>query len=321
MKKITAFLLTLLLALSLVGCSAVGSDSDKLSVVCTTFPQYDWVRSIANGVELELTLLMDDGIDLHNYQPTAADMAKISSCDLFIFVGGESDDWTEGALANATSEKLLYIDMMSVEGVKTSVEEHIEGMEDEGDEDGHEEELDEHIWLSLSNCAVLCRSIANALITLDPDNEQLYESNLSAYLAEVDELYAEYAELAEEVSGKTVLFADRFPFRYLTDDLGLSYYAAFKGCSAESEASFATVMFLAKKVDELGLKYVFTTETSDLKLANTVINSTSSKDAEILTLDALQSVTTERIEAGETYLGVMRSNLETLKYAFLKMDA
>ena len=180
----------------------------------------------------------------------------------------------------------------------------------------HEEkEYDEHVWLSLKNTKQLCNAIAEALEEIDPERADIYDANMVAYEEKLDDLDAQYQETVDNAKQKTLLFGDRFPFRYLVDDYGLSYYAAFAGCSAESEASFETISFLAKKVDELGLKNIMTIEKSDQKIAKTIIENTATKDQKILTLDSMQSTTSDDIANGETYLSAMEKNLEVLKEA------
>ena len=346
MKKILAALLALI---SMMTASAFAED--KLSIVCTTFPQYDWVRQIlgAHADDVELTLLLDNGIDLHNYQPTAADIAKISSSDLFIYVGGESDGWVGDVLATAQNPNLKTVNML--ESVEAKEEETVEGMQEEEhdhdhgeefteediedrtladlapaslDKEGildmltdheHEVEYDEHVWLSLRNAEKLTQVIADALSELDPDNDAVYQENAGNYIAQLNELDNQYKDAVTSGQRKTILFADRFPFRYLADDYGLTYYAAFVGCSAETEASFETIAFLAKKVDELKLPVVLTIEGDNHSIAKTVVSSTQEKNQKILVMNSLQSVTANDIADGESYLGIMTENLEVLKEA------
>lgn len=302
-------------------------SSESLSIVTTIFPEYDWVKEILgeNPNQAEVTMLLDNGVDLHSFQPTADDIIKISTCDMFVYVGGESDEWVDDALKEAVNKDMVVIDLLDVLGDKVKEEEVVEGMEheheegEEHDEDAeHEEEeveYDEHVWLSLSNAQALCEEIKNALVKLDADNASVYEANFDAYSKKLEALDAEYKQAVEESTVKTLLFGDRFPFRYMTDDYGLDYYAAFVGCSAETEASFETITFLAGKVDELSLKTILTIEKSDRKIANTIKESSTSKDQQILTLDSMQSTTSGDVDSGASYLGIMESNLEVLKTA------
>ena len=506
MKKIITLVLALAMAVSLfTGCGKKNnaetgeSDSNKLSVVTTIFPEYDWVKEILGDKadNAEVTMLLSSGVDLHSYQPTADDIVKISDCDLFIYVGGESDKWVDDALKEATNKDMKVIDLLEVLGDSVKTEETVEGMQEtehahdhskevstfedhevqdrslsdwegswqsaypfaldgtlddafaamaeegemtadeyktyyqngyktditniniEGDhiaftyEDGkkvgsdykyigyyiqnwstgtkaamyrfeavdrtsgapiciefndhmiesaapehfhirmsnesfdaivdpekswptffpadmtgedlcehmeghghdHEEEADEHVWLSLKNAKTLVTAIADALQELDPDNKDTYAANTSAYIEKLSALDGAYQAAVDGAARKTVLFGDRFPFRYLVDDYGLSYYAAFAGCSAESEASFETVSFLAKKVDELKLPCVLTIEGKNHKIAETIVENTAEKNQKILTMDSMQSTTSEDVANGTTYLSVMEQNLSVLKEA------
>ena len=272
-----------------------------------------------NPAGAEVTLLLDNGVDLHSYQPTVDDIMKIANCDLFIYVGGESDGWVDDALSEAVNKDMVVINLLEELGDTVKEEEIVEGMQGEEEEEDEEEEegpeYDEHVWLSLKNAVRITESISHALQTIDPDNAVAYAENSAEYMRKLISLDDEYAEAVKNASGDTLLFGDRFPFRYMTDDYDLHYYAAFVGCSAESEASFETITFLSGKVDELGLKCVLTIEGKDRSIAETIVQNTESKDQKVLTLDSMQSVTSNDIAAGVTYLSVMNSNLEVLKEA------
>ena len=322
MKKPEKYLFPLLclvmIAGHLTGCgesTPVQAGEKKLSIVTTIFPEYDWVRQVLGdrAGSVELTLLLCSGVDLHSYQPTADDMIKISTCDLFIHVGGESDDWVDDALAGAVNKDMVVIDLLHILDDSVKQEELVEGMQAEDGE--NETGLDEHVWLSLRSAAAVCSSIAGQLGVLDPANKDAYETNATAYIEKLNALDVRYASAVSEAQADTLLFGDRFPFRYLTDDYGLRYYAAFAGCSAETEASFETIVFLAGKMEELGLSTVLTLEGSDGKLAQTIVDNTTSKNARILQLDSLQSTTLQDIAGGKTYLGTMEQNLEVLRQA------
>jgi zinc transport system substrate-binding protein len=332
MKKILTLITCLLVFAGVfTGCgssSASGSGSKKLSIVTTIFPEYDWVRNIVGDREkdVDLTMLIDNGVDLHSYQPSTDDIVKISKCDIFIYVGGESDEWVEDALKQATNKEMIVIDLLDVLGDKVKTEEHKEGMEHDHDHDDHdegehdhehedEEEKDEHVWLSLKNASALCEHICDKICEKDSAGKETYKSNTKAYIKKLEKLDKQYKEAVDAAGNKTLVFADRFPFRYLTDDYGLDYFAAFAGCSAESEASFETVIFLAKKVDELGLKSIVQIEGSKGDIAKTVKDNTKSKDQQIVTLDSLQSVTKKDVDGGLTYLGEMEKNLGVIKDA------
>ncbi|MDD6742505.1 MAG: metal ABC transporter substrate-binding protein [Roseburia porci] len=293
------------------------NDSQKMKVVTTIFPEYDWVKQIAGeeASNLELTMLLDNGVDLHSYQPTADDIMKISECDLFIYVGGESDAWVEDALKEAVNKNMKVINLLDVLGNTVKEEEVVEGMQTEEEESEEGPEYDEHVWLSLKNAKVLCKAIADDLADIDAENAHIYQSNEQDYVKKLDDLDKQYQEVVDASSQKTLIFGDRFPFRYMVDDYGLSYYAAFVGCSAETEASFETITFLAKKTDELGIRNIMTIEKSDQKIAKTIIDNTKDKNQNILTLDSMQSTTSHDVKNGTTYFSVMEDNLEVLKEA------
>lgn len=295
----------------------------KLQVVATIFPEYDWVREILGeqADNVELTLLLANGVDMHSFQPTMSDILKVSTCDVFIYVGGESDAWVADALKGAGNPDRTAINLMEVLGDRAKEEEVVEGMQEEDGHDGHEHEeqeeleYDEHVWLSLKNTQVFCDAISEALQAADPENAKLYQENTTAYKGKLAALDREYQAAVDQSESKTLLFADRFPFRYLTDDYNLTYYAAFTGCSAETDASFETITFLAGKLDELKLPVVFVIENSDGKVAKAVVENTNTRDQKILTLNSMQSVTSDEINAGTTYLSIMKENLKTLKEA------
>ncbi|MFR1480938.1 MAG: metal ABC transporter solute-binding protein, Zn/Mn family [Hydrogeniiclostridium mannosilyticum] len=505
MKKICSVILCLLMTAGILsGCGNnntanhdIAATNEKLSIVTTIFPEYDWVWEIMGDQadNAEITMLLDNGVDLHSYQPTADDIIKISTCDMFIYVGGESDEWVEDALKEDTNKNMVVINLLDVLGDSVKTEELVEGMqesehehdhggeidtadiqdrtlsefagdwqsihpllvngdldeylehlaEEDGDdtttadtyrerytgswecdatsiaingstitftfadgstqsadytyagyspvlsEDGdissvryqfetdstdapryvqfndhghepgeaehfhvyfgnesfealmdgatnpffapgeldaegvlemlmghdheHEEEADEHVWLSLKNAEILCREIADQIAAIDPDNTESYSANAAAYIEKLSALDAQYQAAVDSAANKTVLFGDRFPFRYLVDDYGLDYYAAFVGCSAETEASFETITFLANKVDELGLSSVLTIEGAQHKIAETIVNNTAIKNQQVLTMDSMQATTSTDVENGANLLSVMESNLEVLKTA------
>ncbi len=318
MKKVFALLLSLFL---FVSCAAAGTglaENKTVHIVTTVFPIYDWVREIVGSDmdHVNLKLLLDSGVDLHSYQPSAQDILAISTADLFVYVGGESDEWVEDVLASAMNPGLKAVSLVDAMGDGIRMEEIVEGMEHEHDHDHeHEDEADEHVWLSLRCVGKLTAVIADALAGIDPDFANDYRNNASAYIEKLSDLDARYTETVNQSRLKTLLFGDRFPFRYLADDYGLTYYAAFSGCSAESEASFSTIVFLARKVDELGLPAVLTIEHPRTRIAETVVENTEAKNQKILSLDSMQGTTAADLQAGTTYLSVMESNLEVLKEA------
>ena len=338
MKRIILFFLCLTVTAGLFsGCSSapaasaapadasdsVSSTGTSLQIVTTIFPIYDWVRSVAGdqAEHLDITWLLNSGVDLHSYQPTVEDMLTISTCDVFVYVGGESDGWVHDALDGAVNKDMTVINLMDVLGSSVREEEVVEGME----ADDHEENLeadeeegpeyDEHVWLSLKNADTAVGAIAETLAAKDPDHGDVYRANAEQYRSELRDLDTRYQKMTESAARHTLLFGDRFPFRYLTDDYGLDYYAAFVGCSAETEASFETVAFLSGKLDELALPAVLTIEGGDQALARTIIENSRSGDQVILALDSMQGTAARDLEAGKTYLSVMEENLAVLETA------
>ncbi len=318
MKKLISIFLTLTVFVSaLSGCSG-SNENKKLSVVTTIFPEYDWVMQILgnDSENINVSLLLDNGVDLHSFQPSADDIIKISSADLFIYVGGTSDDWIQDALKEAKNKNMITINLFEVLEDRVKEEELVEGMEEEDDEDDSSDvEYDEHVWLSLENASRVCTAIKDALIKLDPSNSSIYALNTENYISKLHDLDSKYKDTVNNAKRNTIVFGDRFPFRYLVEDYGMKYYAAFLGCSAESEASFDTVIFLANKVDELQIPVVFTIENPNHTIAETIIKNTKAKSAKVLVLDSMQSTTSKDIKNGVSYLSIMEKNLETLKIA------
>lgn len=313
--RMLVFVMLLLHALAGAACA----EEKKINVVTTIFPIYDWVREIVGDRDnVEIAMLLDNGVDLHSYQPTAADIMKVATCDLFVYVGGESDAWVEDALAESVNPDMKAVNLVEAMGADIRMEETVEGMERGHDEDESEEEADEHVWLSLRNAQKLVRVLADALAEVDPADAASYQENAAAYLGRLSDLDARYAAVREAADFDTILFGDRFPFRYLAEDYDLNYFAAFSGCSAESEASFETVVFLAGKVDELGLTAVLTIEGDNRRIAETIVGNTRAKAAKVLSLDSLQATTGEDVKKGVTYLGAMEANLEVLKQALTR---
>ncbi len=317
MKKIIlGFILSVLFfgfaTAGLSGCKD-RAKGGKLNIVCTYFPQYDWVKNIAMGDEnVTLTLLGATGSDLHNYQPTTSDIVKIYTCDVFICVGGESETWTEDVLKSASvNPEMKKISLLEALGDDALKEEEPPGAEEK--QEG--EELDEHVWLSLRAANTLCGSITETLCEINPSGAALYRSNLQSYSQKLEGLEKEYASAAGSAARKVFLFGDRFPFRYLANDYGLTYFAAFSGCSAESQASFSVITNLARLVDENDLPYILVLEGSDKRIAEQIKANTAAKDQEILVINSIQSVTAAQIANGTSYLALMQENLDVLKKA------
>ena len=308
MKRLLALCLAVLLLLPLLsGCGAAPAQKrNQLKIVATIFPLYDWTKNLLGEQlgDVSLTMLLDDGVDMHSFQPSVSDMIALTDCDLLIYVGGESDEWIDDALAERKNADMIALNLMDYLGERALEEELVEGMEGEA-----EETPDEHIWLSLENAELLCAAIRDALIALDGEHADGYEAACAAYTEKLQALDEAYQTAVDGARLRTLIFADRFPFRYLTADYGLDYYAAFYGCSAETEASFATVIFLANKADELGIEKLIVIETSDGKLARTVAEN-AQNPLEVLRLHSMQGA------AGDAdYLLLMEQNLSVIKAA------
>ena len=322
MTKVKRFLSAILAAALLVtafaGCSSKSADGKKLKIVATVFPQYDWIKNITSGVDgIELIMLAGNGADLHSYQPTADDIVTIASCDMFVYVGGESDKWADDVLRQSLNGDMTVVSLLEELGDSVKNEELAEGMqaEDDGEAEDEAPEADEHVWLSLRNAEVLTGRISELLQEKDAANAEAYRKNTDEYVKRLEKLDADYKAVCDSSKHKTLLFGDRFPFRYMTDDYGLKYYAAFAGCSSETEASFETVSFLAGKLKELELPCVMTIENSDNKLAQTIIETAGVSEVGIVALDSLQSVTSSDAQNGADYLKTMEENLTALKTA------
>ncbi len=322
MKKIISILLLFLtILLTFTGCGSNTFDftNGKLSVVCTIFPEYDWVKQIVgDSPDVDVRLLIKNGVDLHSYQPSVEDIARISTCDLFVYVGGESDNWVNDVLKEAVNKDMVALNLLDVLGDYVKEEEEIDGMQEEhghSHDENETAEYDEHVWLSLKNAELFVRTLRDTLCSIDKNNRAVYSDNAQGYLNTLSDIDGQYGKMAESAKRSTALFADRFPFRYLFDDYNISYYAAFKGCSSETEASFETITFLSDKINKLNLDCVLTLENSDDRIASAIIQASENKKAEILTLDSMQSTNIKDVESGTTYASIMQSNLETLRTA------
>ncbi len=343
-RKFLALLMALCMVFSVTGFA----KEEKVEVVTTIFPMYDWVKNILGEAEskVSLSLLVDSGIDLHNFQPAVEDFVKLSKADLFIYLGGPSDSWAEDAVKEAKNKDQRALNLMEALGELAKEAEHVEGMEEHDhhhDHDDHDHEheyeshdnhdhehegeshdehdhdhhhhVDEHIWLSLKNAKMLVKAIAEELAQLLPEDAETIQANAQSYLEKLDALDKEYQAVVDGAENKTLLFGDRFPFLYLMDDYGLTYYAAFSGCSAESEASFETVAFSATKMDEEKLSCIFAIDGSTQQVAKAILGASKDASRPILVLDSMQTVNRDMIDKGVSYLGIMENNLLVLKQA------
>ena len=291
------------------------TDDERISVVATVFPQYDFARQIG-GDKIKLIMLTTPGGESHSYEPTPQDIKAVSDCDLFICVGGESDIWYNSVLKTIDNDKITVISMMECIGDRLKEEEIIEGMRGEklsltGDEEDEEEiEYDEHVWTSLKNASLISKEICAALSRIDEKNADFYQKNTEEYTKALHELDLKYESAVENAQNKLFVFGDRFPFRYLFDDYGLEYYAAFPGCSTESDVSANTMLFLIDKVKETKLPAVYYIEFSARRIADTIAEETNAKP---LLLHSCHTVSKEDFDNKVTYLSLMEQNLENLK--------
>ncbi|MBQ9765634.1 MAG: zinc ABC transporter substrate-binding protein [Lachnospiraceae bacterium] len=317
-KPMYLLLIAMLIAMSVfVGCGNK-KDDGKLRIVCTVYPAYDFVMNILgeNKAQIEVTYLLDKGVDMHNFQPSADDIVTISGADLFIYVGGESDALIEDVLETTAKDvkAMAFMDMVEVK------EEHFMGAQTEHDHEHEHEheastEYDEHVWLSIKKSIEIVDKLADAIAEIDSDNAADYEKNATAYMDKLRELDTKVTDIVNNALRKTMLVADRFPFAYFADDYGITGYAAFPGCSAETEASFETVIFLVETIEANNLPVIFTIENSASAVAETVASSLKGKTVKISTLDSMQSVSKEQIDAGYTYISAMEKNINALKEA------
>lgn len=307
------FLFACVFLLGLSGCGEKVTtntlDDDKISVVATIFPQYDFAKVIG-GDKVNVRMLLSPGVESHGFEPTLQDISDIEKSDLFIYVGGESDEWVNDVLSTVNSDFLRTISL--VDTVEVFEEEHIEGMEEESEHDEHEEEIDEHIWTSPKNAIKIVNKICDNLCEIDSENSAYYKKNAEDYIKELEKLDSDITDVVSNARVKTLIFAERFPFRYLAEHYGLKYYAAFAGCSSNSEPSLATINFLAGKVKEENVSKVLTIEFSNGSVADTICQMTGATRAE---LHSCHNVSKEDFDNGVTYLELMKRNVNTLKEA------
>lgn len=316
MKRIKILLsLTLICLTVLTPLSGCEEKEDKVTVVCTIFPIYDWARQVVGDSDrVELKLLMSDGADLHSFQPTAKDAIAIRTADIIIRVGGVDDGFINGLLEDG---KNLDLRLMETEGVTLR---HAATSSHHSHDDGHHHAVDEHIWLSLKNAAACVDAIRESISKADPDNAEKYRKNADAYIERLSTLDEEYRQTTAAAEAPRVIFADRFPFVYLTADYGIEYAAAFEGCTTDAEAGFDTILGLSEHLEEWGLSYICVTETSDGKLYRAICDLNEGKEIRSAVFDSMQSVKRTDIESGTTYIGIMEKNLKVLKEVFNDTD-
>ncbi|MDR3148980.1 MAG: metal ABC transporter substrate-binding protein [Oscillospiraceae bacterium] len=320
MKRIAAIALTALLAAAtLSGCGkttvpATAGDSGKISVVTTIFPPYDFARQIA-GDKAAVNMLLLPGSESHSLEPTPQDIITIQNCDVFIYVGGESDEWVNNVLSSMDTSGIKIITLMDCAEIVE--EEIVEGMQEEeedtsGNSEADEPEYDEHVWTSPRNAKLIVKKISDTLCEVDGANADTYKSNTTEYLGRLDELDAKFQAVVDNAARKTIVFGDRFPFRYFADTYGLEYFAAFPGCSTETEASAATVAFLIDKINAEKIPVVFHIELSNEKMANSISEATG---AQVRLLHACHNISKADFESGKGYIDLMSANAEALKEA------
>ncbi len=325
---------------------SINQNKKTIKVVSTIFPIYDIVRNVVPKENYELTLLLDSGIDIHNFSPTAKDILKIGEADLFIHIGGESDKWVDKTIESSQNKQIKIVNLMNELATFVKEEEIVEGMQHEheeehegethdeqehegethdehegethkeGEELDHEEhENDEHIWLSIRNAKEMTKAISKTLSSIDIENKDEIEKNTVAYIEKLDALDKKYVEVSQNKKYDTILFGDRFPFRYLVDDYGLKYFAAFSGCSAEAEASFETVAFLANKLDELNLKHICALKGAEPRIAKIIVTTSKDKNRDIVLFNSMEGITNINDVENTNYIKIMEENLESLKSA------
>nr|WP_325213685.1 metal ABC transporter substrate-binding protein [uncultured Oscillibacter sp.] len=315
MKRIFPALCALLL-LTACGPALPPEDSDRLQIVAAVFPAYDFARAAA-GELADVTLLLPPGAESHSYEPPPADILQVQRCDLFLYLGGESDAWVDAILSavEPQGEALRMIDCVDL-----LEEETVEGMQGGHDhEHEHEEDhghlgevvgMDEHVWTAPLNAAAVTRTIGERLAALDRSNGETYAANAESYASQLEALDRDFAAFFDSRADRTIVFGDRFPLLYFAEAYGLDYYAAFPGCGAQTEPSAATVAFLTEKVREEQLPAVWYIEFSNHLVADSIAEAAGVETAQFHTC---HNVSRADLEAGATYLSLMRANLETLR--------
>ncbi len=317
LKKLLCGAVAVLSAICIFAVPLTGSvrvyQKEKTSVVATGFAPYDFARQIA-GDDAEVTMLLAPGEESHTFEPTAADIMKIRQCDVFVY-GGGSDKWVDSMLSSIDTENISVVRMMDV--TKNLKEETLEGMEQESEAHGHEEseEYDEHVWTSPINAKKIVSAISSALCSRDSEHRENYESRTAEYLKKLDVLDGEFRALSKKAAGKHFVVGDRFPFKYLADEYSLEFYAAFPGCSAQSDANPTTIAFLTEKVKAEQLPVVFKVDLSTGNVAKSIAESTGAK---VMTLYSCHVISAEDFKNGESYLSLMERNLSALESALAK---
>ncbi len=309
--------LFLALVILLGGCGKAESilDTSKIQITTMQFVAYDWLREIVgeDNENIQLNLINDTGTDLHSYQPKVQDVALMSNSDLLVYTGGESEEWIEDSIKDPANKDLKALSLLQILGDQAYIEEVKEGMV--ADEEEEEEAYDEHVWLSVKNAIIFVQALKEQVIALDPAHASTYEANAAAYLARLKNLDKQYSKAVKEAKSNTLIFADRFAFRYLVEDYGLDYDAAYLGCSADTQVTFHTITTLAKDMDEANAQAIIVVDNSDESLAATVLEYTADPHRPILRMNSLQAATKSQIKEGLNYYDIMKDNLAVLKKA------
>lgn len=301
MKKIFSILIILLII-----CGCRNSKSNKITIVTTNFPSYDFVRSITKNSDIEVKMLLKPGMEMHGYEPTPQDIIDINNSKLFIYVGGESDSWIDDVLQDINTDNKKIIKLMDL--VDLCDEEIKDGMDIEEED----KESDEHVWTSPMNAIKIIDSLKEEIKDIDPDNSSLYEDNANNYIDEIKEIDSEIRDIVKNSKRKELIFGDRFPLLYFVKEYNLDYYAAFPGCSEQTEASAKTISFLIDKVKSDNIPVIFHIELSNSKIADTIASETGTK---VLKFNSAHNITKDEFDKGVTYVDLMKDNIKVLKEA------
>ncbi|MDD4689706.1 MAG: metal ABC transporter substrate-binding protein [Eubacteriales bacterium] len=323
MKRLLTIAVILLFIIPLCACDVpkpVRWQGEGIKVITTIFPAYDFVRAIKGDSE-NLKMLIKPGSEVHSYEPTPQDIELINTCDVFIYVGGESDSWIDSILHSMNNPDMKVFKMMDY--VDNLPEEHMVGMqirEGSHNEDVHDEkethldheEYDEHIWTSPTNAIKIVRGIADILCEVDTDNKQIYSENSNRHIIQLNELDMEFKKIVANGRRNTFVFGDRFPLLHFAKEYGINYYAAYPGCSAESEPNAGTLAFLIEKVKDEEIPVVFHIELSNQKMVDTICEETGAKK---MLFSSCHNLTAKQFEAGVTYIDMMKGNVKALEQA------
>ena len=316
MKKISKLLLIFVVSIfgivSLTGCNKKQETQDKLTIVSTNFPGYDFARAITmDNTKVKVKMLLKPGAESHTFEPTPEDIKTIKNSDIFIYVGGDSDEWVDDILSDIDTDKTKIIKLIDLVDAKEEVT--TEGMESDEEEESEEDaELDEHVWTSPKNAIEIINKLKKEIINIDSDEKNNLESNANNYVNKLNDLDTEFKSIVKTAKRKEIIVGDRFPLRYFADEYGLSYYAAFPGCSEQTEASAKTISFLANKVKEDKIPVVLKIELSSGNIANTIAKETNTK---VLEFNSAHNISQSDFDAGTTYVDIMTKNAEVLKEA------